>query len=204
MAQGDTKLSICSEALIMLGAAPLSSFATGTDEAQIADRLYDDVRDTLLMQHAYSWSVKKVRLAQLAGTPINEWKYTYALPGDILGNPKAVFNTGAIGALPVRDFEVYSLGLYTNYEDVWIDYQFRPEPAIFPPYFVRLLKMALAAEFAEPITDQITKADYYHAKAYGAPAENMRGGLVRVAINIDGADRPAQQIQEFPISDIRY
>ena len=204
MAQGDTKLSICSEALIMLGAAPLSSFATGTDEAQIADRLYDDVRDTLLMQYAYSWSVKKVRLAQLAGTPINEWKYTYALPGDILGNPKAIFNTGAIGALPVRDFEVYSLGLYTNYEDVWIDYQFRPEPAAFPPYFVRLLKMALAAEFAEPITDQITKADYYHAKAYGTPAENMRGGLVRVAINIDGADRPAQQIQEFPISDIRY
>ena len=47
MAQGDTKLSICSEALIMLGAAPLSSFATGTDEAQVADRLYDDVRDTI-------------------------------------------------------------------------------------------------------------------------------------------------------------
>ena len=37
MAQGDTKLSICSEALIMQGAAPLSSFATGTDEAQVAD-----------------------------------------------------------------------------------------------------------------------------------------------------------------------
>ena len=204
MAQGDTKLSICSEALIMLGAAPLSSFATGTDEAQIADRLYDDVRDTLLMQYAYSWSVKKVKLGRLASTPINEWKYTYALPGDILGNPKAVFNTSAVGSLPQRDFEIYDLGLYTNYEDVWIDYQYRPEPAIFPPYFVRLLKMALAAEFAEPITDQITKADYYHKKAYGEVTENMRGGLVRVAINIDGADRPAQQIQEFPISDIRF
>jgi len=69
---------------------------------------------------------------------------------------------------------------------------------------VRLLKMALAAEFAEPVTDQIAKADYYHAKAYGSPSENMRGGLVRVSINIDGADRPAQQIQEFPISDIRF
>lgn len=204
MAQGDTKLSICSEALIMLGAAPLSSFATGTDEAQIADRLYDDVRDTLLMQYPYSWSVQKVKLAQLASTPINEWKYAYALPGDILGNPKAVFNTSAVGALPLRDFEIYNRGLFTNYEEVWIDYQFRPEPAVFPPYFVRLLKTALAAEFAEPITDQITKADYYHQKAYGSPAENMRGGLVRVAINIDGADRPAQQIQEFPISDIRF
>ena len=48
MAAGDTKLSICSDALIMLGATPLSSFTVGTDEAQVADRLYDDVRDTLL------------------------------------------------------------------------------------------------------------------------------------------------------------
>jgi len=204
MAQGDTKLSICSEALIMLGAAPLSSFATGTDEAQVADRLYDDVRDTILMQYPFSWSIKKVKLARLASTPINEWKYTYALPGDILGNPKAVFNISAVGAQPVRDFEIYNLGLYTNYEDVWIDYQFRPEPAVFPPYFVRLLKTALAAEFAEPVTDQLTKGDYYHQRAYGAPSENMRGGLMRVSINIDGADRPAQTIQEFPISDIRF
>ncbi|MGB2046047.1 MAG: hypothetical protein ACPHUD_09975 [Porticoccaceae bacterium] len=204
MAAGDTKLSICSEALIMLGATPLSSFTVGTDEAQVADRLYDDVRDTLLMQYPYSWSIKKVKLAQLVQTPINEWKYIYQLPGNLLGNPKAVFNVGAVGATPQRDFEIYGDGLNTNYENVWVDYQYRPEPFEFPPYFVRLLKTALAAEFAEPITDQITKADYFHNRAYGSPAENMRGGLVRVSINIDGADRPAQQIQEFPITDIRF
>ena len=204
MAAGDTKLSICSDALIMLGANPLSSFTVGTDDAQVADRLYDDVRDTLLMQYAYSWSIKKVKLAQLVQAPINEWKYIYALPGNLLGNPKAVFNVGAVGATTQRDFEIYGDGLNTNYEQVWIDYQYRPEPFEFPPYFVRLLKTALAAEFAEPVTDQITKADYFHSRAYGSPAENMRGGLVRVAINIDGADRPAQTIQEFPISDVRF
>lgn len=204
MASGDTKLSICSDALIMLGASPLSSFADGTDEAQVADRLYDDVRDTLLMQYPYSWSVQKVQLARLTDAPINEWKYKYALPGDILGNPKAVFPSSAIAERPVRDFEIYAGGLFTNLETVYIDYQYTPEPAEFPPYFVRLLRTALAAEFAEPITDQITKADYFHRQAYGTPGENMRGGLVRVAINIDGADRPAQTIQEFPITDIRF
>lgn len=188
----------------MLGATPLSSFGVGTDEAQVADRLYDDVRDTLLMQYPYSWSLKKVKLGRLLQTPINEWKYVYQLPGDRLGNPKAVFNVSSVGATSQRDFEIYNDGLNTNYEDVWIDYQYRPEPYEFPPYFVRLLKTALAAEFAEPITDQITKADYYHQKAYGTPGENMRGGLVRVSINIDGSDKPAQTIQEFPISDIRF
>jgi len=204
MAAGDTKLSICSDALIMLGAAPLSSFSDGTDEAQVADRLYDDVRDTLLMQYPYSWTLRKKKLARLASGPINEWRYKYQMPGDMLGNPKAVFGTDAVGAVPTRDFEIYNLGLYTNLENVWIDYQYLPEESGFPPYFVRLLKTALAAEFAEPITDQITKADYFFGKAYGTPSENMRGGLVRVSINIDGADRPPQSIQEFPISDIRY
>lgn len=204
MAAGDTKLSICSDALIMLGASPLSSFSDGTDEAQVADRLYDDVRDTIIMQYPYSWTIQKTKIARLADTPINEWKYKYQLPGDMLGNPKAVFNTSSVGANSIRDFEIYSAGLFTNLEDVWIDYQYLPEPAEFPPYFVRLLKTALAAEFAEPITDQITKADYFHSKAYGAPSDNMRGGLVRVAINIDGADQPPKSIQEFPISDIRF
>ena len=111
MAAGDTKLSICSDALIMLGAAPLSSFGDGTDEAQVADRLYDDVRDTILMQYPYSWTLRKKKLARLADAPTNEWRYKYQLPGDMLGNPKAVFDTDAVGARPVRDFEIYSRAL---------------------------------------------------------------------------------------------
>lgn len=185
MSAGDTKLSICSDALIMLGASPLSSFSDGSDEAQVADRLYDDIRDTLLMSYPYSWSLKKVSLGRLADAPVNEWRYKFALPGDILGNPKAVFYSSAVGAITARDFELFSGGLYSNYEQIWIDYQFRPEPAAFPPYFANLLKHALASAFAEPVTDQITKGNYYHSLAYGSPSENMRGGLMRVAMGLE-------------------
>jgi hypothetical protein len=203
MAAGDTKLSICNDALLLLGAATLSSFSDGTDEAQIADRLYDDLLGTILMQYPYSWSIKKVKLAQLEAAPINEWKYKYALPGDILGNPKAVFTTSAVGGVPMREFEIYGTALFTNYESVWIDYQYEPDASFFPPYFVRLLRTALAAEFAEPITDQLTKGDYFHRLAFGTTPENMRGGLVRVAMNIDGVDRPNQNILDFPLTDVR-
>ena len=48
MAAGDTDLSICSDALILLGASPLSSFTEGTDAAQVCDRLYPDFRDSML------------------------------------------------------------------------------------------------------------------------------------------------------------
>jgi len=203
MAAGDTKLSICSDALIMLGASPLSSFSEGTDEAQVADRLYDDIQDTLLMQYPYSWSIKKVQLARLVDTPVTEWRYKYQLPGDILGNPKAVFITSSAGGKPANDFDIYGTALYANYESVWIDYQYTVDPSLFPAYFINYLKHALAASFAEPITDQITKADYYHRLAYGLPSENMRGGLARVSMNIDGVDRPPQNIMDFPLTDVR-
>jgi hypothetical protein len=95
MASGDTKLSICSDALILLGASPLSSFSEGTDAAQ----------------------------------PIS------------------------------HGWEIIGSKLQTNEEDIWVDYQFAPGESLLPTYFVQLLKYAMAAEIAEAVTDQLTKAE---------------------------------------------
>jgi len=99
MATGDTKLSICSDALIMLGSSPLSSFSEGTDAAQITDRLYDDLRDTIILCYPWSFSLKKQQLARSVDAPPNEWSYAYPLPSDILGSgPRALFTSGSAGA----------------------------------------------------------------------------------------------------------
>jgi len=148
MAAGDTKLTICSDAMILIGASPISSFAEATDASKTADRLYDDIRDTSIQQYPWSWSIKKVKLAQLDSAPINEWKYAYALPGDILGDPQALFDSSAVGARPRRDWEIYGTSIFCNYEQVWIDYQYRVDESRFPSYFVNFLKHSLAATFA--------------------------------------------------------
>jgi len=202
MASGDTKLTISSDAMIMLGASPISSFSETSDSAKVADRLYDNVRDTALQQYPWSWSIKKVKLSRLDAAPINEWKYAYALPGDILGDPQAVFNTSSVGSSPVREWEIYGTSVFCNYESVWIDYQYPVDESRMPSYFVRMLKAALASAFAVPVTDSVSKADYFHSLAFGPPSENMRGGLMRVAMNIDGG-RPAQAIGDFPLTDVR-
>ena len=62
MAAGDTSLSICSDALVMLGAKPISSFDEGTDEASISDRLYGDIKNQALMLYPWSFSFKKLQL----------------------------------------------------------------------------------------------------------------------------------------------
>ncbi len=204
MAAGDTDISICSDTLISLGAAPISSFTEGTDSAQACDRLYPDLRDTLLSTYVWSWSLKKVQLARLATTPVNEWKYAYQLPGDQLTGALAVFETSGTDQRSVRyGWEIYGDELYSSMETVFIDYQATVPESAMPPYFVRLLKTALAAELAIAVTDQAQKADYFRALTYGSPGENGRGGRMREAMNIDARGQSTQIVEDYSLIEVR-
>jgi hypothetical protein len=204
MASGDTKLSICSDALILLGATPLSSFSDGTDAAQICDRLYDDLKDSIVASYPWSWSFKKVQLARLTEEPVNEWKYFYQLPGDRLSGVRAVFNSSATGIAPIqRGWELLGDKLMSSQEQIWIDYQFSPGESALPTYFVQLLKYAMAAEIAETVTDQLTKAEYFERKAFGGPDQNRRGGYFRVASNIDGSSKSIERMEDYSLISVR-
>lgn len=204
MAAGDTSLSICSDALIMLGAQPISSFTEGSDAAQACDRLYPDLRDSLLSRYPWSWSYQKTQLARLATAPISEWDYAYQLPGDMLSGVRALFNTADTFGMPLRyGWEIYGDQVYTNEETVYIDYQSSVNESKMPSYFVHLLRHAMAGELGMVITDQISKADYFRSLAFGTPGENGRGGLFREAMNIDSRGQLPQVIEDYSLIDVR-
>lgn len=203
MAAGDTSLSICSDALLMLGANALSSFSEGTTAATVADRLYDDIRTTVLTAYPWAWTLKKVQLAQVVTAPINEWTYAYQLPTDRIAAPRAVFYSASTRVPVTSDFEIFGDKLYTNYPTVYIDYQYDPGEAAYPKYAVQLLKYYLAWHFAEPVTDQVSKAQYWQAIAIGSPAENGRGGFFRQATNIDAQANSSQAITSFDLVAVR-
>ena len=48
MATGDTDIKICSDALLMLGANPISSFTDNSTEALITNTLYEEVVESTL------------------------------------------------------------------------------------------------------------------------------------------------------------
>ena len=204
MASGDTKLSICSDALITLGAKPLSSFSEGTDAAQICDRLYDDIRDSTIGMHPWTFSFKKTQLARTTTTPVNEFKYEYQLPGDRLNNVRAVFTSGTSGARPIQyGWEVMGDKLLSSEEEIYVDYQYPTPEAELPTYFIQLLKYMMAWNIAETVTDQITKADYFKTQAVGTPSENMRGGFFRVATSIDSQNRQTEAIEDYSLISVR-
>jgi len=204
MATGDTDIKICSDALLMLGANPISSFTEGTDEANICDRIYPDIKIKTLASYPWSFSFKKVQLARLVTTPTTEYKYEYQLPSDIIGTPNALYDADEVGAPRRREYRLLGDKILTDYEEVYIDYQYNAPEYALPHYFVQLLKYQLAWHLAMPITDQADRAEYWKTVAEGTPGENGRGGYMRQAMNIDGQGKPTNAIQDFSLINVRY
>lgn len=204
MATGDTSIKICSDALLMLGASPISSFTEGTDESNICSALYEDIKIRALTMYPWTFSFKKTQLARLVTTPANEYKYEYQLPSDIIGRPDAVYESDDVGAAPRREYRLIGDKLLTDYEVVYIDYQYNVPEYALPHYFVQLLKYEMAWHLSLPITDQAEKSEYWRAIAEGTPGENGRGGYMRQAMTIDGQGNPTNAIQDFSLIDVRY
>ncbi len=203
MAAGDTGITICSDALIMLGAKAITSFNDGTDESSVCDRLYPDIRDSTLVMYPWTFNTKKIQLAQLLTPPGSVWKYAYQLPGDKLANPRAVYDTAAVGAHPYKDWEIQGDQLLTNLPAVFIDYQYSAGEFAWPQYFVQLMKYMMSWHLALPITEQSDRAQYWQGVAVGAPAENGRGGYMRQAMNIDGQHNPVRVIEDYSLVAVR-
>lgn len=203
MAAGDTGVSICSDALLMLGANGITSFTDGTDEASVCDRLYPDVRDSTLVMYPWTFNRKKTQLARLLVGPTSVWKYQYQLPGDKLTNPRSVYAGAAVGSPVEKDWEIQGDALLTNLESVFIDYQYQVQEFAMPQYFVQLLKYMMAWHLAMPITEQSDRAQYWQQVAVGSIAENGRGGYMRTAMQIDGQHNPVPVIEDFSLIAVR-
>ena len=203
MAAGDTGVSICSDALLLIGAKAISSFNDGTDESSVCDRLYPDIRDSTLVMYPWSFSMKKVQLAQLITTPTTVWRYEYQLPGDKLANPRAVYNSSNPGSPIQKDWEIQGDKLLTNLTSVYIDYQYSVPEYAMPQYFVQLLKYMVAWHIAETITEQQDKSAKWQRVATGDISENGRGGYFRTAAQIDGQNNPVRIIEDYSLIAVR-
>lgn len=79
-----TDISICSNALLKIGAESITSFLDGTAEAEVAANLYPMIRDGLLASYPWSFAVGQKSLPRLAGVPLADYSYAYRLPNDFL------------------------------------------------------------------------------------------------------------------------
>ena len=109
----------------------------------------------------------------------------YALPGDKLANPRAVYDSASPGAPVRKDWEIQGNNLLTNMTAIYIDYQYSVPEFAMPQYFVQLLKYMMSWHLAMPITEQTDKAQYWQGVAVGGANENGRGGYFRTLVLLE-------------------
>ena len=185
-----TSVSICSNALVMLGGAPISSLDEENPRAQAAANLYPSVRDTVLRAHYWNCATKRDVLAPLATAPAFGYTNQFPLPGDWLRTiqvgrddcPLDYRSEGTrilanVAALPL----VY---VFRNYvEDTW------------STNLVHVMELAMAAKLAYSVTASTSLADMMNTSF-----ERQ----LKVAKAIDGQDDPPEEFGAGPFLLSRF
>ncbi len=182
-----TKIEIASNALILLGDKPISSFSEQGAGPQAAANLYEPIYLNMATSHSWGFSKKQLQLSQnVTPPPFDNYRYSYNLPADMIQ---------AFGLRSNMDYEIFAGGLlYTNDSKAEFTYQIRPDEALVPPYFAWLISVELSKYLAMPVTDR---------------AEVLSNGAVLsqeqwlLAINLDSQSDTNEAVRSSPFTEVR-
>lgn len=148
-----TEVSICSNALLLLGEKTITSLSDGTTRANLCNQFYAETRDDLLRSHPWRFAIARATLAQDAlFTKSWEFAYGFPLPVDCL----RVLATSIDGE---DAWQKEGSSLVCNSEAVSIKYVKQlTDTAKFDPNFIKLLEYELATKLAKPVTGSIKTA----------------------------------------------
>lgn len=173
--QVNSAISISSDALVLLGDQPISSFTDGSTGSLIASQFYETTYNSLLTETLWHFATKTQDLARHVEEPENTWKYKFQLPEDCLYMISADTSV----------YEVYERDVYTNVPTLRIEYIYPVKEENLPPPFVKALSFMLAAQFAIPLTGNASRAEYY---------AQLADRQILKARRADASQRPASSI----------
>lgn len=183
-----TAVTICSNALLMLGAQTINSFSETNNRAQICANLYPQVRDRVLRSHAWNCAVKRVVLAQDADAPAFDYSYQYSLPNDWL-------RTLSVGQYGMEaDYKTEGKKILCDESSLQLRYVARVTESQFDAGLVEVMSLAIAAAIAYAITGSAAKEQAMQQQAEMA---------LRRARAVDGQDDPPETLGDFSLLNAR-
>jgi hypothetical protein len=144
----NSSIDICSRALILIGADPITSFEDGTTEALVSVNMYEDVARASLVNTRWRFATNQAVLNRLSDVPTGRYDYAYQQPTGTLMVHAVTVNDYQI------EYQVYGDKIYANTspnDELIIDYTYRATEENWPSYFTIAVEYALAALFATAI-----------------------------------------------------
>lgn len=198
-----TRLEIINRALVRIGADPLDNETVDGAETHLA--IYAGVSEDLLSRNEWSFATVTRRLTRLADAPAQHWRYQYQLPSEMLGSPRAVYDSDAL-RWPMTAYALSEQRLLTDAEAVWLKYIKTPDPTWWPGYFRELVTVAMMAELAFSVREDRVTRDALRGDVYGSANMLGQGGLLGEAKGLDAQSKPSPVIAEGsnPLIAARY
>ena len=185
-----TPVSICSNALLMLGDKPISSFEEGTDRAALAANLWETARDYVLRRHPWNCAIKRKILAPDTTAPAFDFTAQFSLPADWL----RTLSVGEEGERPF--YKIEGRKLLMNGSVCKLRYIYRNDvPATWDAMLVHAMTMVMKALFAYPITQ---------SQGLEQLVESILAPILREARAVDGQEEPGDALDDSPLLDARY
>jgi len=183
-------VTICSNALLMLGAQPINDFNEDSDRARLASNLYEPVRNYVLRRHPWNCAIKRVALAPDVATPVSDWAYQYTLPSDYM-------RTLAVGEAGCEiEFKIESGKLLCDDNPCLLRYVWRNEnPATWDDMLVWGVTVSMKAVFAYPITQSASLEQL---------VEDALKDVLKQARAVDGMDDTPETFGDSPLLNARF
>ena len=173
----NSAIDIASRALVLIGAEPITSFDSGSNEAVVASNMYEDVIRASLSSARWRFATEQAVLNQLTDTPTGRFAIAHQLPADTIIVHTITVNDNLV------DFTVYGDKVFsqqTSSDTLIADFTFRANENTFPSYFTLAVEYSLASIFATSIArdDRLmnmieTKAQQLMAKAKNLDAQQQ-------------------------------
>tara|TARA_R110002050_G_scaffold218826_1_gene354785 strand:- start:1099 stop:1689 length:591 start_codon:yes stop_codon:yes gene_type:complete len=137
----NSAIDICSRALILIGAEPITSFEDDTTEALICGNMYEDIARANLVSTRWRFASNQAVLARLSDAPTGRFDAAYQLPSDLLFTHAVTLNGHSI------EYTIYGSKIFcdaSSQDELILDYTFRAEEVNWPSYFSITVEYAMA------------------------------------------------------------
>jgi len=138
-------VDVCSRALILIGAEPITSFDDGNNEALIASNMYEDIARSSLVNTRWRFATNQAVLNRLSDAPTGRFDAAYQLPSGWL-----MTHTVTVNDTPI-EYQTYGTKLFcneTSSAELVLDFTYRADEQNWPSYFTVAVEYELASVFA--------------------------------------------------------
>jgi len=187
-----TDVEICSNALLLLGAAPIASLSENTPAGRIVANCYALAKADLLRSHPWNCCVRRVVLAPEATTPAFDWQYQFARPANWL-------RTMQIGYKDHRlDYVIEGVRILANTNVLPMVYIANVTEGEWDSLLTTLMVKRMEMDLAYPITKSTSLRDSLKQEFFAKGV-----GIFARAKTVDGQENPPEDWNDSPFLNVR-